>query len=74
MTDRINALIVTLGKDMRDDDVQRLVDAIKLMRNVISVKKNVSNGAAHIAFERARHELGEKLWNVLHPETETNVT
>lgn len=37
MTDRIQALTVILDHDMRDDDVQELITAIKCMRHVGNV-------------------------------------
>lgn len=38
MTDRVQALTVILDKPMRDDDVEHLVNAIRMMRNVKSVE------------------------------------
>lgn len=67
MTDRLKGFIVTLDHDIRVDDAQVLVDAIKLLRGVLSVKPLVSNIEDHIAHERAAHELGQKLWEVLYP-------
>jgi hypothetical protein len=37
------------------------------MRGVISVKGNVSNPGELMAEERARHELGRKLLEVVYP-------
>lgn len=38
MTDRIRTLLVTLDHDFRDDDVQVIVDAIKMIKCVSNVK------------------------------------
>lgn len=67
MSDRIAAFIVTLEKDIRDDDAEKYVDAIKCIRGVQSVAPIVSDMTLHIAEERARRELGAKLWEVLYP-------
>lgn len=62
MTDHINALIVTLERDVRDDDLQSLSDAIQHFRGVLSVKSNIADLRDHIAIERAKHEIKSKLW------------
>jgi hypothetical protein len=67
MTDRFNTLTVVLEKDIRDDDAETLLTAIRQMRGVLSVEGNVSDTTAHMAEERAKHELGQKLWEVIYP-------
>jgi hypothetical protein len=61
MTDRINALTVVLEQDYREDDAESLISAIKLLRGVISVEKNVTDLSDHVAEQRAQHELRAKL-------------
>lgn len=68
MTDRLKGLIVTFEKDFRDDDAEHLIDAIRMLRGVLSVKPLVSNIDDHIAQERVRRELGEKLLTVVFPD------
>jgi hypothetical protein len=46
MTERFNTLTVVLEKDMRDDDAETLLTAIRQMRGVLSVKGNVSDNTA----------------------------
>lgn len=67
MTDRVNALTVVLEHDIRDDDIAPLVSALKHLKGVLSVDQHVTNLEDHIAETRARHELGKKLFEVLHP-------
>jgi hypothetical protein len=68
MTDRFHALVVVLEKDIRDDDAEHLINAIKMMRGVLSVEGEVSSIETHTAEERARHELGQKILDVLYPD------
>ena len=70
MTDRYNALTVVLEKDIRDDDAEALLAAIRQLRGVLSVSGNVADMGDHIAQERARRDHGEKLWRVLYPKHE----
>lgn len=69
MTDRFNALVVVLEKDMRDDDAEALLIAIRQLRGVASVEGNVADMASHIARVQARTELSAGLWDVLYPKT-----
>jgi hypothetical protein len=67
MTDRINALTVVLNVDIRDDDAEPIIAAIRQIRHVLSVAANVSSLEDHVARTRVRQELTDKLWEVLHP-------
>lgn len=61
MSDRINSLLVVLDNDMRDDDVQGLIDAIKKFRNVNSVTGNVTDHNTHVAHMRERARINDAL-------------
>lgn len=61
MTDRIHSLTVVLDHDMRDDDIQPLIDAIKMMKGVRTVDTHVSDIASHMAEARAFLAAGEEL-------------
>ena len=65
MTDRINYLTVVLDADIRDDDAEPLIAAIKLLRGVLKVKANVVQPGDYLAATRAKYELTQKLWDVL---------
>lgn len=65
MTDRIKGLIVTLDDDYREDDVQRVVDAIQMIKCVLTVAKSVTNIDDHMARHRVRDELTRKMLGLL---------
>jgi len=65
MTDRIRHLTVVLDQDYRDDDVQRIVDAIRMTRGVESVGLNVADADAYVARETAKSEMRQKIQNFL---------
>jgi hypothetical protein len=60
MTDRIHAFTVVLDKDIREDDVQPILDAIKCIKCVASVTPIVANFEDHMARERVRQEWAMK--------------
>lgn len=65
MTDRFYSLTVVLEKDTRDDDAEKLIKAISLLRGVVKVKGNVASPQTWFAEERAKHDLAMKLMDVL---------
>lgn len=65
VTDRFYALTVVLEKDTRDDDAEKLIKAICMMKGVLNVKGNVSSPQTWFAEERAKHDLIMKLMGVL---------
>ena len=56
MTDRFCALTVSLERDIRDDNAQGIIDAIKQLRGVLSVEGNVANSELWVA------EAGGDVW------------
>lgn len=69
MTQRINALTVVLSQDMRVDDAEHLINAIKMLKYVQSVELNVSTIDSHIAYTRARCDIENKLYTALRDDT-----
>jgi hypothetical protein len=67
MSDRYNFLTVILEKDIKDEDAEPLIQAIKCLRGVLNVTPNVSDPTALLAEQRAKAELSAKLWKVLYP-------
>jgi hypothetical protein len=68
MKDRISSVTVVLEHDMRGDDAEALLAAIRHLRGVLSVTGNVSDISSHVAEQRVRYELGQKLINIVYPE------
>ena len=68
MSDRINALTVVLEKDMKDEDVRQVVQAIKMIKNVLKVKTNIVDINSYCAEQRVRAELHKSLFAVLYNE------
>ena len=66
MGDSYNALSVALAKNIDQDDIGELVKAIKMLRGVIDVKPHAVDLDSFTAEARARHDLGEKLFNTVY--------
>lgn len=65
MTDRLKGVTVVFEPDLREDDAQPIIDAIKLLRGVIAVTPQVEVAEDHFARTQALHELRSKLWEVI---------
>ena len=65
MTDRYNALTVVLDRDIREDDAELLINAIRMLRGVLSVDPHVNDLQDHVAIMRIKRELTQKLYDVL---------
>lgn len=65
MTDRVNRLTVVLEEDFRDDDIDQILGAIRLMRGVLAVEPHVADTADFLAQERARRDLREKILDLV---------
>ena len=65
MTDRIHSLTVVLEHNIRDDDIEPLIKAIKMIRWVNEVVPIVADGAAYMAESRAQTEWASMLHNFI---------
>ena len=67
MTDRFYALTVVLEKDIREDDAEHIINAIRMIKGVIDVEGNITTPETWMAEERARRELRQKLIEIIYP-------
>jgi hypothetical protein len=65
MTDRINGFWVALENDVRVDDAEAILAAVRCLKGVIAVEANVTGHADWIATARVRRELVAKLYEAL---------
>jgi hypothetical protein len=64
MTDRYDAFIVILEKDIRDD-AQDTINAIRQIKGVLDVQPHTPDSSNLIARMRIRTEIEQKLFSVL---------
>lgn len=65
MSDRINAFTIVLDKDIKNEDVQDLLTALKMLKGVISVTPNVADISDHIAQMRERARINHELIKII---------
>jgi hypothetical protein len=57
MTNRVNGLFIALEHDIREDDVEVIMNAIRMVKGVADVEKNVVNHTDYFARTKIRNEL-----------------
>jgi hypothetical protein len=69
MTDRVDAITVILDHDIRIDDVDAVMSAMRQLRGVLDVRPHISDDlVSRVTVEmRIRAELAEALYAVLYP-------
>lgn len=65
MTDRHAGYIVTLAENVREDDAEAIITALKMVRGVLSVEPVVADHQTAIGQSRADREWRDKLAKVL---------
>lgn len=65
MTDRYNALTVVLEQDIRDDDAEPLIEAIKMLKGVVDVQGNVPSVDSFVAQSRVDQKWRNHLVELL---------
>jgi hypothetical protein len=71
MTNRYNAVVVTFDRDIREDDAEAIINAIQMLKGVLSVTPNVSDINMHVAESRVKRELTDRLYDVLNEKVST---
>lgn len=61
MTDRHSAYIVTLDRDIREDDAEEIMTALRMVRFVAAVEPVVVNHVLHIAEARRDQQWRDAL-------------
>lgn len=65
MSDRLNALTVSLDRDIRDDDAEVIINAIKAIRGVNGVTGNIVDMDTFSAQMRVNSFIREKLFALI---------
>ncbi len=61
MTDRLKGCWVSFDRDIREDDAEGILNAIRMIRGVADAQPDVTNADDWLARSRVKHELRDKL-------------
>ena len=65
MTDRIKGFTVTLSEDVRDDDFENILIAVKMIKGVGHIEPSIVTASDHFERQRIMMELKGKLGDVI---------
>ena len=65
MTDRLKGVCVCFDRDIREDDAEVVISAIRQIRGVLSVEVNVADSNDWMNRERIRDEMTRKIYEAL---------
>lgn len=65
MTDRIHSFQIVLEKNIRDDDSEGIINAIRHIRGVADVIPLIADSVSAMAEARAKHEFTMNLFKIL---------
>jgi len=64
MTDRVKGFYVALEKDMRIDDVQKVLNAVKMIRYIADTRVSVVNIDDWMNRSQVKHELQQDIFMI----------
>lgn len=67
MSDRVKGFYVSLEKDIRDDDFQTIMNAVLMVKGVLSVEPSITSADDWMNRERVKFELRKKIFDILAP-------
>jgi len=68
MTDRYKGFLITLDKQIRDDDAEHIINALKMIRGVQSVKPYIKGMEDYMEYEKAKTDCGQKILDFVRKE------
>lgn len=68
MTDRVKGFTVTIAKDLRIDDIESTMQAIRMIKGVVDVQPCIANSDDHINRMQVLHNIREKFIKFLDEE------
>ncbi len=65
MTDRVKGFMVALDQDIRVDDVEAIVNAIRMIKHVAGVEPVISQPDHWFAMQRVEHNVKMRLFDAI---------
>lgn len=61
MTNRVKGFTVTLADDIREDDFEQILNAVKMIKGVLHVEPEITTVKDHMNRQRVKSELIDKI-------------
>jgi len=63
MTNRVKGFLVNLEYDIREDGCEDVINALRMVKGVMSVKPYITGAEGHILYERGYHDCRQNVLN-----------
>jgi len=63
MTDRIKGFTIVLDSDIKDDDLEYIENAIRMIKGVAGIQRSIVNAEDYMNRERIKLEFRQKCWD-----------
>jgi hypothetical protein len=71
MTDRFKGFLITLDKEIREDDAESIINALKMVKGVFQVKSYVSGAEDWMMYEKGVWDTRIKMMDHLNKKVES---
>lgn len=68
MTYRVKGCMVVFDKDYREDEIEDILNAIKMIKGVIKVESSITTTDDYYAKEQSKYELRSKFYKFIKDE------
>lgn len=65
MTDRIKGVLVTFDRDIRDDDCRPIIEALKMVKGVLTVKPYVTSAEDYMMYHKGHMDARMSMMKLL---------
>ena len=68
MTDRIKGVLITFEKDIREDDTQPIIEALKMIKGVLTVKPYITGMEDYMLYQKGHMDARMEMFDYLKKE------
>ena len=68
MTDRIKGVLITFEKDIRDDDAKPIIEALNMIKGVLTVKHYVTGMEDYMLYQKGHMDARMEMLSYLRKE------
>lgn len=65
MTDRIKGVLITFERDIRDDDAKPIIEALKMIKGVLTVKNYITGMEDYMMYQKGHMDARMAMFDYL---------
>jgi hypothetical protein len=68
MTDRLKGVLITFEKNYRDDDCENTIEALKMIKGVLTVKPYITGMEDYMLYQKGHFDARREMFDFLQEE------